>query len=95
MDSLSLEEVDVADFRSSDFSLGALESIEADISAIARAIEKLDDGSYGRCEQCNAEIAPLRLAHDPLVTRCDAHVVRGVPDLWSNGTEIEPHGPVA
>ena len=90
MDSFAIDEVELPDFRSSDFSLRSLEAIEADVAAIARAIEMLDDGSYGKCEQCNAPIDPERLVSDPLVTRCDAHIVRSVPDLWSDPHEVDP-----
>ena len=55
------------------FSMGALEAIEADIGAVATAIEALEQGTYGRCVDCAAPIGPTILATDVLAARCAAH----------------------
>jgi RNA polymerase-binding transcription factor DksA len=39
---------------------------------IDRALEKLADGTYGRCDSCSGEIAPERLEALPWATRCIA-----------------------
>jgi RNA polymerase-binding transcription factor DksA len=50
---------------------GAL--IERDVTeltAVGRALGRLDDGSYGRCVDCELEIDPARLAVLPAAARC-------------------------
>lgn len=39
---------------------------------IGRALERIDDGSYGVCVVCGAAIAPARLALVPEADRCAA-----------------------
>lgn len=55
------------------FRLATLEAIESDIVGVAAAIEALDNGTYGRCGFCGAEIEPDLLAGEPLAIRCAAH----------------------
>ena len=50
-----------------------LEQIGSELTAVERALERLDDGTYGRCEVCGAELAQADLESDPLATRCAAH----------------------
>jgi uncharacterized protein (DUF302 family)/RNA polymerase-binding transcription factor DksA len=42
----------------------------AEIAAIDAAIERLDNGTYGRCLDCHSPIDSARLAHNPEVARC-------------------------
>jgi RNA polymerase-binding transcription factor DksA len=63
------------------FSRLTLERIEAEIAGVARAIEALDAGTYGTCEQCGAAIDADRLRDDPLLVRCEAHPLR--PELFT------------
>lgn len=37
---------------------------------VGRAMEKIDDGTYGRCERCGRPIAPERLEALPFATLC-------------------------
>ena len=46
---------------------GNLETTEA---RVTRALEKLEDGTYGCCDRCAAPIAPARLAASPESTMC-------------------------
>ncbi len=39
---------------------------------VRRALEKVDDGSYGRCDGCSAEIPQGRLEVHPSAVRCVA-----------------------
>ena len=39
---------------------------------LRRALEKLDDGSYGRCDRCGGSIAPGRLQAAPESALCIA-----------------------
>ena len=41
-------------------------------SAIRAALQRLEDGTYGRCVTCEASIAPQRLAALPYATQCIA-----------------------
>jgi len=37
---------------------------------IVAALARIDHGDYGVCETCGADIAPARLAAQPMATRC-------------------------
>lgn len=41
-------------------------------TAIRAALQRMEDGSYGRCVTCDAPIAPKRLAALPYATQCIA-----------------------
>lgn len=43
------------------------------IRALDRALLRLDDGSYGRCERCDRAIEPARLDLLPHTTTCALH----------------------
>lgn len=43
------------------------------LDEVYRAIEKLDDGSYGRCDECNEPIGAERLEFRPWSTACVRH----------------------
>ena len=45
-------------------------SITHSIEDIDRALAKLDDGSYGRCDVCGKEIGAARLEALPAASRC-------------------------
>jgi len=40
------------------------------VQAIQEALDRVDGGTYGICESCDAEIAPLRLAAMPFTRLC-------------------------
>jgi RNA polymerase-binding transcription factor DksA len=40
---------------------------------VERALDKLDEGQYGRCEECGAEIAQPRLEAMPATRYCIQH----------------------
>lgn len=49
----------------------ALEDVRlAEAAQIIAAIRRIDDGSYGTCANCGAEIAPARLEALPTATLC-------------------------
>jgi DnaK suppressor protein len=50
--------------------IGVGTSLEAGLERTERALAKLDEGSYGRCDICGEEIAPKRLAAMPDVVTC-------------------------
>jgi DnaK suppressor protein len=50
--------------------IGVGESLETSLARVERALVKLDEGTYGRCDACGEEIAPKRLAAMPEVALC-------------------------
>jgi DnaK suppressor protein len=50
--------------------IGIGTSLEVTEQRLLRAIEKLDEGSYGVCDNCGAAIAPARLEVAPESVRC-------------------------
>ncbi len=47
-----------------------LAAARADLAEIDSAIDRLNDGSYGRCEQCGTAIGQERLLARPAARRC-------------------------
>lgn len=58
----------LASERELEWTMGARERTE--LAAIAAALERLKDGSYGECTNCGAHIAPARLQASPQAPRC-------------------------
>ena len=54
--------------REKDFSL--LEQLEAELDELDRALRKVDEGTYGRCEACGQEIPAERLEAMPGTRFC-------------------------
>jgi DnaK suppressor protein len=52
--------------------VGVGETLELEQARVARALEKLDDGTYGVCDSCGQPIAPRRLAAMPESVLCIA-----------------------
>ena len=50
--------------------VGAANSIAATLADVERALEKLDDGTYGICDGCGAAIGDERLEAIPWATLC-------------------------
>ena len=44
--------------------------LKARVNRLVSALARLNTGSYGKCEECGAAIAPARLAALPEVTSC-------------------------
>jgi DnaK suppressor protein len=51
-----------------------LDAVTADLAAVEAALERLDQGSYGRCGACDSAIDDDVLAADPTATTCAAHL---------------------
>ena len=43
---------------------------DASLQRIAAAIKRIDEGEYGRCQDCDEPINPKRLEFDPTVLLC-------------------------
>jgi DnaK suppressor protein len=50
--------------------VGVGASLELEEARVARALEKLDEGTYGACDECERPIAPKRLAAMPESVLC-------------------------
>ena len=48
-------------------------NLEALLADVELALQKLDEGTYGRCEVCGEPIAPARLEAMPASRHCLAH----------------------
>jgi DnaK suppressor protein len=61
--------------------IGVGRSLEASLERTERALAKLDDGTYGICDGCGAEIPPKRLQAMPDSSLCVACAAaeRGMP----------------
>ena len=57
--------------RLTDVGVGA--NLEVTHEAILRALAKIEDGTYGRCDVCGQPINPKRLAARPESTLCIDH----------------------
>jgi RNA polymerase-binding transcription factor DksA len=57
--------------RERDFSI--LEQVEAELADVERALQRLDEGTYGRCEACGEPIEPERLDAVPAARFCVKH----------------------
>ena len=50
--------------------LSIREQVEGELAEVARALRRLDDGTYGRCEACGAPIGTSRLLAEPAARLC-------------------------
>ncbi len=53
--------------------LAAVAVIEAELADVERALERLDEGTYGTCEACGVTLADERLAEAPAARFCAEH----------------------
>lgn len=52
----------------------ALMGIDDELADVERALTRLDDGTYGRCETCGQALPDERLAVAPATRRCGGHL---------------------
>jgi RNA polymerase-binding transcription factor DksA len=67
--------------REKDFSI--LEQVEAELADVERALQRIDDGRYGTCEACGAEIGDDRLEAMPATRFCITHQTQAEADAAS------------
>jgi RNA polymerase-binding transcription factor DksA len=48
-------------------------TLQETLEAVDAALNRMDEGTYGLCERCQAPIAPARLEAMPSATRCIEH----------------------
>lgn len=53
--------------------VGAHDNLQDILDQVHRAVAKLDEGSYGQCDECGVPIPPGRLEVRPWSTRCLEH----------------------
>jgi DnaK suppressor protein len=53
-----------------EFTLSLLQSEEEALEHIEAALERIEDGTYGSCAECNAKIAKARLNAIPYTPVC-------------------------
>jgi RNA polymerase-binding transcription factor DksA len=53
----------------------AVDAVDELLDEVELALARLDDGTYGRCEECGSPIDDARLAGSPIVCTCGACVI--------------------
>jgi DnaK suppressor protein len=63
------EEQSVDDFVQ-EVDLALMQMKSETLKKIEQALERLEEGTYGRCQECNAELSPARLRALPFAALC-------------------------
>jgi len=50
-----------------------LEKLAPQLTSVEHALEKIENGTYGKCDVCGEEIPEARLEANPSATTCMAH----------------------
>ncbi len=58
------------DYASQERRVALLACLEESLEQVEAAIQRLDEGTYGRCERCGEPIPPERLHALPVATMC-------------------------
>ncbi len=56
------------------FDLHTVDTLEAEVEDVARALDRLAEGSYGTCEVCGTALDASVLAERPAARHCSAHL---------------------
>ncbi len=70
----------------------AVDAVDALLDEVELALSRLDDGTYGRCEECGTPIDDSRLAASPTVRSCGACVIGGGVAPEPTGAPPDPTG---
>lgn len=63
-----------------EFTISLMQTEEGTLSAIEAALERVEDGTYGQCEECGVSIPKTRLnaiPYAPLCVKCASALERG------------------
>lgn len=63
-----------------EFTLSLMETEEDTLQAIESALERIEDGTYGQCDECGGVISKARLnaiPYTPMCIRCAQQMERG------------------
>ncbi len=63
-----------------DAQLRSIDAVDALLDEVEQALARLDDGSYGRCEQCGEPIADERLIELAIARTCGSCAGSGTPE---------------
>lgn len=70
-----IDDNDAADrFEDFESRSGMVTTLQARLSDVNSAIDKIEKGTYGTCEVCNEKIEENRLAANPSAKTCKAHM---------------------
>ncbi len=58
----------------------SIDAVDALLDEVEQALARLDDGSYGRCEQCGGPIADERLLELAIARACGSCAGIGTPE---------------
>jgi len=67
-------DVDPGDPDMVDVDTGLIDRIEAELADVERALARLDEGTYGRCEVCDTPLGDAELEAAPAARFCRAHL---------------------
>jgi DnaK suppressor protein len=67
-----IDQADVITTRQNDAAV--LDALEARYDTVITALKRIEEGTFGSCEVCGAEIAPERLEANPSATTCALHM---------------------
>ncbi|MCI0441229.1 MAG: TraR/DksA family transcriptional regulator [Chloroflexi bacterium] len=59
-----------SDASEQEFTLSLMENDEDTLEAIELALEKIEEGTFGQCDECEGEIAKQRLQAIPYASHC-------------------------
>jgi DnaK suppressor protein len=64
---------------SGDLDIALLDAIEQELADVERALDRLGDGTYGRCETCGQVLSDGELQAAPAGRFCPAHLPLTLP----------------
>ena len=75
IDADTAEDTEVADkFEELEINEGIVSTLEIQLKDVDDALDKIESGSYGKCETCNEQIEEDRLEANPSARTCKAHM---------------------
>jgi RNA polymerase-binding transcription factor DksA len=83
--------VDAAEQTTPGVDLTLLDEIATGLAEVQSALDRIDAGTYGRCEHCGAPILDATLESHPTARHCAAHLPFGGDTAVNSGqssTEI-------
>jgi DnaK suppressor protein len=74
IDVQSADPMDMADkFEELETRAGLEEDMEGELNKVIKALKRIEDGSYGKCEKCGELIDERRLEVSPAASMCIEH----------------------
>lgn len=75
IDADTADDTEVADkFEELEINEGIVSTLEIQLKDVDDALDKIESGSYGKCETCNEQIEEDRLEANPSARTCKAHM---------------------